>query len=72
MSNKSKFIVITPDENNLLEHLLKYKENNQDVEIKDLYFHMVKYGNYSFLCVNEEHHKKALIELRIRLNNILL
>lgn len=60
------FPVIAPKASSLLEHMLQYKHNNPGVAYEELWLHMVKYGNYSFLNISEKVHKKALLELKLR------
>lgn len=61
------FPVIAPKSSSLLEHMLQYKHSNPEVSYDDLWYHMIKYGNYSFLNISDKVHKKAIIELKIRL-----
>jgi len=60
------FPVIAPKNSSLLEHLLQYKHSHPEIAYDDLWYHMIKHGNYSFLNISDKVHKKALLELKIR------
>lgn len=68
---EEEFPVIAPRAGDLLSCLLSYKHKHSNVPIEMLYKHMVEYGNYSFLNLSDKVQKKALIELKIRLQKNL-